>query len=108
MQNNYVKKNVMRRVYIVYLLRAVARPLLIELAVIAALIMSVGFFVSVQSVFHNALSVSNIVDFGRFIIDAFTNTQIVVQALSILVLVVCIGLVYDTIRRIRNVFVFAY
>ncbi|MES2437232.1 MAG: hypothetical protein V4519_04460 [Patescibacteria group bacterium] len=108
MQNNYIKKNIMRRVYMVYILKTVARPLIIELAIVSALIMSVAFFVSLQNVLQNALSVTNIVDFGKFIIGAFTHTQVIVQALSLLVLAGASAMVYDTVRRIRNIFIFNY
>jgi hypothetical protein len=109
MQNNVLKKNIMRRVYTIYILRTVARPLMmarplmIELAIVAALIMSVAFFVSLQNVFQNALQSSNLVDFWNFIIAAFTNTQAIVQVLSVIVLGGIITVVWDLVRRIKHV-----
>ncbi len=92
----------MRRVYTVYILRNVARPLAVELAIVLALIGASAFFVSLQDIFNNLYSLHSIQTVSRYLVAAFINTQAIVKALSISVIIVAALFGYDAVRRLSR------
>ncbi len=103
MQNDILKKNIMRRVYMVYILRMVVKPLILEGILLVCLMGVATFFISLPHVITNLLALHGIQALGKFFVAAFMNTQSIVKAISISVVLVTIAFAYDFIRRIGKV-----
>lgn len=96
MNNQELNKNIMRRVYIVHRLRKIFSPLGLKMTVFLFLLALELLTVSVWSVAVNFFRVSK--DFGTaydFIINAFLNTGLVVQAVSAALFVLAVLFAWD-------------
>ncbi len=93
----------MRRVYTIYILKSVLRPLIIELAVVAAFIGVAALYVSLPNVVANALTLHGLKALSTFFIQAFIHTDIGIQALSLSILILIVFFVGDSLRRISRV-----
>jgi hypothetical protein len=102
MQSEQIKKNIMRRVYTVYLLKSVAQPLFIELLMIAALIAMAGLFVSIKHIFINMYGLNTIQEIGQFFIAAFMQTTTVVKTIVVGASTAGVLFIWDSYRRIRR------
>jgi hypothetical protein len=74
-----LRAHVMRRVYLIYWGRQIARPLP-RMAAFALLALALTSSVSVASVILNALSVGGVYEVALFFVSAFVNTTLFVQA----------------------------
>ncbi|OHA19357.1 MAG: hypothetical protein A3C08_01455 [Candidatus Taylorbacteria bacterium RIFCSPHIGHO2_02_FULL_47_18] len=96
-----VRRDIMRRVYVVFFVRKVVKPFVIKMGSVAALAVAVAALVSVQNVLGNMPSPAEFVSFGKFIFSAFANTELSVQALSLAVAVLAAFAVRDLARVSR-------
>ncbi len=87
----------------VFLVRKVIKPLFYEIASFVGLIALSAFFVSLPNIIQNMLKLEGIKAFGQFIYNAFLHTQFIVQALSVLATFIIIAIVFDAVRRVRQV-----
>jgi hypothetical protein len=104
MQNDQLKKNIMRRIYTVYILKSVAQPLILELLMIAALIAMAGLFVSLKHIFMNMYGLNGIQEISQFFVSAFVHTTTIVKLIIIGGSVAGILFIWDSVRRIRRAF----
>jgi hypothetical protein len=102
MPNEQLKKNIMRRVYTVYLFRSVAQPLLFELALVGAFIGVTAFFVSLKSIVSNAYALESFTALGQFLFSAFLHTQIIVQTTLVGLAIIAGIFIWDFFRRVRR------
>lgn len=100
-----VRREVMRRVYVVFFLRKVVKPFLVKMGSVAAIALVATAFVSVQNVLGNMPSPAQFVAFGKFILSAFLNTELAVQALSLALATLALFAVRD-LARISRLFTF--
>ena len=100
-----VRRDIMRRVYVVFFLRKVVKPFVIKMGSVAALGVAVAALVSVRNVLGNMPSPAEFVSFGKFIFSAFANTELSVQALSLAVALLAAFAIRDLARvsRLFNV-----
>ncbi|MDP3661428.1 MAG: hypothetical protein Q8R17_01055 [bacterium] len=96
-----VRREVMRRVYVVFFLRKVVKPFLVKMGSVAALALVATAFVSVQNVLGNMPSPAEFAAFGKFVLSAFLNTELTVQALSLALAVLAVFAVRDLTRVSR-------
>jgi hypothetical protein len=102
MQSDHVKKNIMRRVYTVYLMKSVAQPLLLELLIIAAIVAMAGLFVSIKHIFENVVALHDMQAIGSFIVSAFIHTDTVVKLIIVGAFTAAMLFMWDSFRRIRR------
>jgi hypothetical protein len=100
MQNEMLKTNIMRRVYTIYIIKNVARPLALEFAIVAALIGSTAFFVSLQDILANVSALPSIQTLGTYLMSAFMHAQVIVKTISIGVILAAGFFAYDAMRRL--------
>jgi hypothetical protein len=103
MENELLKKNIMRRVHLVYLLRTLGRPLAYEVAFMAAVVGVSAFFVSLPNIYVNLMRMPSLGDMEGFIVSAFITTNNMVKILSVLLLgMLCVAL-YNFLNGLRRV-----
>lgn len=95
----------MRRVYVVFFLRKVVRPFLVKMGSVAALALVATAFVSVQNVLGNMPSPAQFAAFGKFVLSAFLNTELTVQALSLVLAILAVFAIRD-LTRVSRLFTF--
>lgn len=96
-----VKREVMRRVYVVFFLRKVVKPFMVKMGSVAALVLAATAFVSVQNVLGNMPSPAEFAAFGKFMLSAFLNTQLIVQAITLALAVLAVFAIRDLTRVSR-------
>jgi nicotinamide mononucleotide adenylyltransferase len=98
-----IEKNVMRRVHTIHVFRPFVSGSAFSIVVAAFALYGIGREVWVARVFENAPH-----DFARvpeFYFSAFTNTEIIVQILTVITLISMIYLARKTAKLISNVLV---
>lgn len=90
-----LQKQIMRRVYLVYVLRTVFQPAFVKLYIVLALLWQTTRYVSLPDVLYNASGALAPVKMYRFYIDAFANTEIAVQLIIFSVLLLGMWIVKD-------------
>lgn len=88
----------MRRVYVIFFLRTVVKPVAIKTAFASASVFAVAALVSVRDVFHNMPSLAEFAAFAKFVFYAFVNTQFAVQALSVVLIALGLWAARDLLR----------
>lgn len=83
MNNSVLQQDIMRRVYFIHMVRRLTQPIVSEVALIAALVFGETFFVSLADVYSNASTTETFGAFFAFIVSAFVNTNFVVQAMAV-------------------------
>jgi len=81
MQDNILKKRIMRRVYTVYVLRQLFNPAMYRVYLLVGLFGGIASFVSVSNIFANMPS--GFAELYNFSLYAFTNTELIVQILTL-------------------------
>jgi hypothetical protein len=98
-----IRRDVMRRVYVIFFLRTVVKPVAIKTAFAVAGVFGVAALVSVHDVFKNMPSLAEFVAFVKFAFYAFVNTGLAEQALSLILIALGLWAVRDLLR-IRALF----
>lgn len=96
-----VRREVMRRVYIVFFLRTTAVPLALKTASALALAVAGAALISVRSVWFNMPSFAEAASVGKFLLSAFLNTELAVQALALGLVVLAALAFRDLLRAAR-------
>lgn len=91
-----IEKNVMRRVHTIWMLRSVFSEVTVCCLLLPLALWGIGTQVWVAHVVQNAPT--DIIDLPHFYMSAFTNTDLLVQALSLLALVSLLYLARETAR----------
>lgn len=101
MKQTQIKQNVMRRVWFVYRMRHIVNP--VSAKVLACLVLAVvtASVISVRNVLMNLPTLSDIPNLAKFVLAAFANTEVVVQASVILGAVLFLLLIRDTLRHLQ-------
>jgi hypothetical protein len=109
--NEQLKNNIMRRIDRVYFVRSFVKPFVFECAALSALIGSTAFFVSLPNIISNAHGEGTVTGLIRFIFQAFKNTELSVQVISVATVVVVILVARDSVIglgraavKVRSVF----
>jgi len=79
----HMKKRIMRRIYVRYVLRKLQEPVALELVALVGCTSVSYFLVSLNHVFSNASSAHNLSDLSFFYYNAFVNTELTVKTLLI-------------------------
>jgi|SRR3989344_7531110 len=87
---------IMRRVYVIYYMRKALSPRALKIYAFIAACLGTASVVSVSNVLANMPS--DLAGISAFLVAAFTNTQVVVQALSLAALATLCVLVADIVR----------
>lgn len=90
-----IKTKVMRRVYMVTYIRRAISPFALKCYTSLVALFAVSKFVWVAKVFENAPSITNPVAEARFVLNAFTGTELAVQALILALTIVGVWLIKD-------------
>lgn len=105
MTNQEIRKNIMTRVYMVYLLRKARQPLMLEVAIVVLAIVFSTLFVSFGNVMANAPALYNPAELSQFFANAFLHTDAVVKILCVAGLIAALLLAKDITRGVTR---FAY
>ncbi len=97
--NSVLQQDVMRRVYFIHMMRKLTQPMVSELVLISALIFGETFFVSFSDVYTNAGTIGTVGAFFAFVVFAFLNAQLVVQAMTVGIVVAGIFLSIHIYKR---------
>lgn len=92
---------VMRRVYVMYWGRQLARPLP-RIAAFSALAVALVSSVSVVNVVLNALAVGGVYEMTLFAVAAFANTTLFVQAVVAGILASVVWVFADTVKTVKT------
>lgn len=102
MKNNTLSQRIMRRVYVVYMLRRATSPTALRIYSLLALFVGIVSLVSVGNVIAN-LPAEGFFSFYDFSMYAFMHTELVVQLLVVGALVFSLWLVRDCTQYISAV-----
>lgn len=101
-----ISKRVMRRVYIIWSVRQLARPLFLKLAVLGGLMWQVKEAVFIRQVFVNMANYQ-MEELFNFWSAAFLNTDLIVQTAILGIGILAILLVRDGFSRYAHEMAFA-
>ena len=96
-----IERTVMRRVRLIRILKLIISTVVLAVLTALAALWGIGREGWVAPVFQNAPD--SLLDLLRFYFAAFTNTSLIVQALTILTLSSLLFLAYETIRFISDI-----
>lgn len=97
MKNNTLQKSIMRRVYAVWFLKKITQPLFVKVYIFALLMWQFMSQVSMANVINNVPA-----DFGKsinFFLDALIKTEVMVQGILLLSVVLGVFMVRDVLKR---------
>lgn len=99
---NNLQSKVMRRINFIYYTRQIFQPLVLNAAALAFFVGLVGAFVSVEQVFRNMLTASDLSEFVAFVWSAFTRTELSVQALLLGAAIFLVTLAIEFCREVKR------
>lgn len=94
-----LKKRVMRRIYLAYLMRKARHPMSLQLGALLGLGLILSFLISLKNVVANALSVQPS-GLMNFFADAFLHTQIIVQVVAVAVIIIALAVAANIFRKV--------
>jgi hypothetical protein len=101
-QLKQLKKDIMRRIYVVWTLRMLTKPIVLKPVILFVLLWQTANLVSVGSVFRNAPALANLSADFSFFRAAFFNTELTIQLLLLAALAMGAWLVKDTLSGFRD------
>ena len=96
-----IRREVMRRIYFIFFARTVVKPLAVKGVFALAGAAAVAGLVSVRSVYWNSPSPAEFAAFGKFVLSAFLNTELAVQALALVLVALAAWSLRDLARISR-------
>ncbi len=102
--NSIIKKKVMKRIYIIYVLRPLVSTGTISAFVLMTALWGIGKEVWVAHVFSNMPQLTNITAFTQFWTYAFLHTHFVVQALTIMAVIAIVYFASSVSKLITSTF----
>lgn len=100
--NIKLKRQIMRRVYFISLLKRVLHPFVLKGAVLVVLIVIGSILVSVPNVIVNMIGAIKAGSFFSFIINTVLRTEVLVQVVSLSSVVLVAWLVVDAVRSFSS------
>ena len=97
-----LEKRIMRRVYAVFIMRQLTRPMAVKLYGVCIAAFTLSFFVSFQNVIANMPSFSDFNRLYTFNVSAVTHTELVVQFILIALLGILVALSRDIMQAFRH------
>lgn len=97
MENVLLKKQIMRRVHTIHILRQVVNVTTLKCSVLLVMVIGVVSVVSVTNVLTNMPDIFNVISIFYFSKYAFMNTEVVVQLLIVTMLGVSAWLLRDAV-----------
>ncbi len=91
-------KKIMRRVYVVWLLRQLLHPVGLRIIALVGIFWGLQSYISFRSVITNLSSTGNLLGGYSFWQSAFTHTELSVQILTLAAAAVLLWLVWDAGR----------
>ncbi|MBX4210492.1 hypothetical protein KW783_00780 [Candidatus Parcubacteria bacterium] len=102
MKTNILKQNIMRRVYFVYWVRRLTRPMALRAYGLAASAIVVSFMVSVRNIMSNMPEFYHLHDTTAFLFNAFRDTRHIIQFLVLAIIVVAVFLARDLLNNVSE------
>lgn len=99
--NIKLKKQIMRRIYTVWVLRTLSQPALLKIYTLAVFILFSSRYVSIKDVSSNFLTVYK-TSFSSFMYSAFANTEIITLMLMIGMVFILSWLMKDFLFTQKN------
>ena len=96
--NTEFKKRVMRRIYIISVLRQVFHPVVLKSAMLAVFVLMTSVLVSVPNVIENMPTFTDLGASLRFILRAFVQTETLVQIFSLGSIFLIAWLIKDALK----------
>ncbi|MEK7510873.1 MAG: hypothetical protein AAB582_01380 [Patescibacteria group bacterium] len=103
MTESTIHKNVMRRVRTIHTVRPLASMTALSAFLLLGALWGIGRQVWVAQVFENMPSLADAGAVTRFVLAAFMQTEFIVQALTVIVLMAVAWIVRDGVRSLRYV-----
>jgi hypothetical protein len=103
-QDKNLKSDVMKRVLFIYGVKRLPSVFLPKFAILASIFALTGFSVSLPNVIKNMPSLFETQKFVEFMMSAFLNTRFVVQAFTLVSLVVLFYMARDLVKTLRGNF----
>jgi hypothetical protein len=100
--NKQLRQAIMRRVYLVYALRLMLRPMTLKLFALGAGSIGIVSLVSLSNVFANMAALGSAAGVSQFILYAVTHTEIPVQLSLAAIVLALIWLARDLARRVSS------
>ena len=94
-------ESVMERVRILFVLRRLMYPLIVEAAVIAGGILYLTAFVSIGDVIANTRNVASLEAFAGYIVSAISHTELVMQLLLLAIVSSSVFFVWKMLRTFK-------
>lgn len=98
-----IKKNIMRRVYTIYAIRALLSVTALKVYGLVAAVVGMGVFVSFSNVLANVPHITETKSFISFVESAFFETEFVVQVLVLLSIALLALVARDLAKHFSNV-----
>jgi|SRR3989344_3167596 len=99
-QEIILKDNIMQRVRFIYCLKNLPRVFMPKFAVLASLVATIGFFVSVPNVLRNMPSFLETPKLLEFLTSAFLNTKFVTQAIALSAIIMLFYIIRDIVKTL--------
>jgi len=93
-----LKKQIMRRIYLIWCVRQVFTPVTLKLFILSGLIFQVGRYISLENIFVNIHS-DSMAGLYYFFSSAFLNTELIVQVTIFVGSILAIFLARDIFAR---------
>ena len=97
-----IRRRVMRRVYTMYYMRLVSKPVP-RAAIFAVLFFAMIGSISIVNVFANAINTSSLAGLFNFVVSAFANTSATVQFLAVALALWVGWFAFDTAQNLELV-----
>lgn len=101
MTTSSIHKNVMRRVRTIHVMRPLMSTTAFSTLLLLGALWGIGRQVWVARVFENLSFTTDLATFTNFLVSAFTQTEFVVQALTVLALAAFVWIIRDGVQNLR-------
>jgi hypothetical protein len=90
-----MKKRIMFGVHVIYLMRKLKSPFVMESLILSILAMVIFYFVSIQSVLENMLASGNL---RQYFVTAFFNTDLFIQGAIVSAVIITLFFMRNALR----------
>lgn len=102
MENTFLKKRIMRRVYLTFLMRKLREPFIVQMCLLFLLGVSSFLAISIKSIFINTPKTFAFSELYHFYSYAFMHTEVFVKLLIVTLLVLMGWMLQNAISRWKN------
>lgn len=100
--NTQLKKKIMRRIYLTFLLRKVFNPVTLKVYTLAVFYGFLATKISLNNVIENMPNITDIGALYNFYTYAFLNTEFTVQVLLVGVIIAALSVFKDVVKNYLN------